>query len=296
MSEQAVLYDAPGPRAKRRVLVGTVFAGIVVAAVVAVVVLRLADADQFTMAKWGPLIDPGNERFAAVWRVIGRGLVKTLTAAILAMVFSVVLGTLIAVGRLSLGKSGRIPLIGLVELLRGVPVVISIYFASRVLPDAGLNFDALPGGGEMWYLVIGLTAYNMVIFAEVVRAGVLSLPRGQREAALATGLTNGQAMRLVLLPQAFRIMLPAIISQLVVVLKDTSLITFIGNYEELLGAGERLVQILRNPIQTFTAIAVIYIAINYSLSKLAQYLERRLSQAGRRGAQAVEAQTTTTGA
>ena len=82
-------------------------------------------------------------------------------------------------------------------------------------------------------------------------------------------------MRLVLLPQAFRVMLPAIISQLVVVLKDTSLVTFVGNYDELLSQGERVQRILDNPIQTFTVVALIYIAINYALSRLAQPVQRR---------------------
>ena len=131
-----------------------------------------------------------------------------------------------------------------------------------------------------WGLVIGLTAYNMVIFAEIVRAGVASLPRGQREAALATGLTNGQTMRIVLLPQAFRIMLPAIISQLVVVLKDTSLVTFVANYDELLSQGESIQRNLDNPIQTFTVVALIYIAINYTLGRLAQYLQRAAGPPG----------------
>ncbi|HZI96861.1 MAG TPA: amino acid ABC transporter permease [Actinomycetales bacterium] len=294
MSEQAVLYDAPGPKAKRRTLIGTAAAVVFIAGLVYVVISRLAERDQFAGAKWSPLLNPADEDFSLVWEVIAAGLVNTLKAAALAMVLSVVLGTLIAVARLSLGKTGRIPLIGLVELLRGLPVVIMIYFAVRVLPDVGVDLSFLPGGGVLWGLVIGLTAYNMVIFAEVVRAGVLSLPRGQREAALATGLTSGQTMRLVLLPQAFRVMLPAIISQLVVVLKDTSLITFVGNYEDLLGNGENIVQNLDNPIQTFTVIALIYIAINYGLSKLAQAIQRRQARAGRSAAERVEVQTTTT--
>lgn len=296
MSQDAVLYDAPGPRAKRRVAIGTGVALVLIAVLVGVVILRLVDREQFTMAKWGPLINPADESFSLVWNVIFEGLVNTLKAAALAMVFSVVLGTLIAVGRLSLGKAGRIPLIGLVELLRGLPVVILIYFAVRVLPDVGVDLSGLPGGQQLWGLVLGLTAYNMVIFAEVVRAGVLSLPRGQREAALATGLTNGQTMRLVLLPQAFRIMLPAIISQLVVVLKDTSLVAFVGNYNELLRNGENIQRNLDNPIQTFVVIALIYIAINYALSRLAQYIQRRQARAGRSAAERVEEQTTTTGA
>ncbi len=296
MSSEVVLYDAQGPKARRRTLIGTAVAVVLLVGLVVVVVQRLADRGQFSMALWGPLINPAEENFPAVWRILGTGLLNTLKAAALAMIFSMVIGTVIAVARLSLGRTGRMPLVGLVELLRGVPVVVSIYFATRVLPDVGLDFSGWPGGGQMWYLVIGLTAYNSVIFAEIVRAGVLSLPRGQNEAALAVGMTPSQSMRLVQLPQAFRIMLPAIISQLVVVLKDTSLIAFVGNYEELLGAGERLVQILDNPIQTFVVIALIYISINYALSKLAEFVQRRLSRSGQTAAERTEQETTTAGA
>jgi glutamate transport system permease protein len=285
MSQQAVLYDAQGPRARRRTRIGTVVASLVLAGLAYLVVRRLVEQGQFTMEKWGPLIDPGNEAFDAVWRLLGEGVVNTLKAAVIAMTLSIVLGTLIAVGRLSLGRTGRIPLVALVELLRGLPVVVLVYFGARVLDDVGVPLDQLPGGQTLWGLVIGLTAYNMVIFAEVVRAGIESLPRGQREAALATGLSNGQAMRLVLLPQAFRVMLPAIISQLVVVLKDTSLVTFVANYDELLSQGESIRRNLDNPIQTFTVVALIYIAINYTLGRLAQYFEGRQSRtAGRVGA------------
>jgi glutamate transport system permease protein len=251
----------------------------------------LIEQDQFSMEKWGPLIDPSNESFDSVWRLFGEGIVNTIRAAAIAMTLSVVLGTLIAVARLSLGRYGRLPLIGLVELFRGLPVVVLVYFGVRVLPDVGVDLRSLPGGQELWGLVIGLTAYNMVIFAEVVRAGVASLPRGQREAALATGLTNGQTMRIVLLPQAFRVMLPAIISQLVVVLKDTSLVTFVANYDELLSQGESIRRNLDNPIQTFIVVALLYIAINYALGRLAQYIQKRQGRASSRVAQVTDAGT-----
>ncbi|MGY1745663.1 amino acid ABC transporter permease [Blastococcus sp. SYSU D00695] len=283
MSEQTVLYDAQGPRARRRTRIGTVVALLVLAALGFLVVRRLADEGQFSMELWGPLIDPGNEAFDAVWRLLGIGIVNTLKAAAVAMVLSLVLGTLIAVARLSLGRVARIPLIGLVELFRGLPVVLLVYFGVRVLDDVGADLDGLPGGQVFWGLVIGLTAYNMVVFAEVIRAGVAALPRGQREAALATGLTNGQTMRIVLLPQAFRLMLPSVISQLVVVLKDTSLITFVANYDELLSQGESIQRNLDNPIQTFTVVALIYIVINYTLGRLAQVVQARQARGGRAG-------------
>lgn len=281
MSQETVLYDAQGPKARRRTRIGTAIAVVALLGLGYLVVQRLIERDQFSMEKWGPLIDPSDEAFDSVWRVFGEGIVNTIRAAAIAMVLSIGLGTLIAVARLSLGKTGRIPLIGLIELFRGLPVVVLIYFGVRVLPDVGVDLRDLPGGQALWGLVIGLTAYNMVIFAEVVRAGVESLPRGQREAALATGLTNGQTMRIVLLPQAFRVMLPAIISQLVVVLKDTSLVTFIANYDELLSQGESIRRNLDNPIQTFIVVALLYIAINYSLGRLAQYIQRRQARASR---------------
>jgi glutamate transport system permease protein len=290
MSQQdTVLYDAQGPKARRRTVIGTGIAVLALLALGVVVVRRLAAAGQFSMELWGPWIDPSNDAFEAVWRLVGEGIVNTLKAAALAMALSVVLGTLIAVARLSLGKVGRVPLIGLVELFRGLPVVLLIYFGVRVLPDIGIDLSGLPGGRVLWGLVLGLTLYNMVIFGEVVRAGVASLPRGQREAALATGLTNGQTMRIVLLPQAFRVMLPAIISQLVVVLKDTSLVTFIANYDELLSQGESIRRNLDNPIQTFFFIALIYIAINYTLGRLAQYIQARQGKASARVAKVTDA-------
>jgi len=279
--QQTVLYDAQGPRARRRTLIGTVVAVLVILGLAFLIYRRLDEQGQFSMEKWGPLIDPGNEVFDSVWRLIGTGILNTLRAAAVAMVLSIVLGTLIAVARLSLGRVGRIPLIGLVEIFRGLPVVVLVFIGVRVLPDIGLDLRGLPGGQVFWGLVIGLTVYNMVIFAEIVRAGVASLPRGQREAALATGLTNWQTMRIVLLPQAFRTMLPAIISQLVVVLKDTSLVTFIANFDELLSQGKSIQRNLGNPIQTFFVIGLIYVAINYCLGRLAQYIERRQGRVGR---------------
>ena len=177
-----------------------------------------------------------------------------------------------------------------------MPVVITIFFVWQVLPETPIDVGPLPGDDNLWFLVIGLTLYNSVIIAEIVRAGVLSLPRGQGEAARAVGMTEGQVMRTVLLPQAFRTMLPALISQLVVVLKDTSLVAFVGSYPELLGRGEDVQRILDNPIQTFTVVALLFIAINYALSRLAQAVQQRQSRRGRTSAAKVETQTTGTGA
>jgi len=273
-----VLFDAPGPVTRRRVLIFSVLTGIALLALLWWAGSRLAAQGQFEQEKWAPLFDPSNSDFPDVWNLIGQGLLHTLTAAGLAIVLSLVVGTAIGVARLSAGVVTRLPLVALIELFRGLPVIITIYLTSKLLPALGINVDGLPGGELLWFLVIGLTAYNCVIFAEIIRSGVVSLPKGQSEAALATGLSRGQTLRIILLPQAFRIMLPALISQIVVVLKDTSLIAVLGGYIEMLKQGGLLIQNLGNPIQTYLLIAIIFILINYTLSKFAEFVQRRVSR------------------
>lgn len=271
----SVLYDAPGPRSRRRTAIGSVVAGIAILAVVTLVVLRLAEQGQFDAQLWSPWLDPADENFTAVWSLIGEAAANTVLAAALAMAFSLVIGTLLALSRITAAAWYRWAIVGVIELLRGIPVVIAIFFAARVLPQFGIDLPTL------WYLVIGLTAYNSVIIAEIVRAGINSLPVGQREAAESIGLRRSQVLGSVLLPQAFRVMLPALISQLVVVLKDTSL-GFIISFEETVNTAGIIVQNLHNPIQTYLIIAVLFIVVNYLLSKFAVYLERRLSR-GKKG-------------
>ena len=270
----SVLFDAPGPRARRRVLIGSVVAGVALAGVAVMVVQRLADNGQFEGSMWGPLLNPSDESFGPLWRLLWGGMRATLAAAVWAMAFSFVLGTLMAVTRITARPWYRWLVVSVIELLRGVPVVMAIFFASRVLPEIGVDLSLL------WYLVIGLTAYNAVVIGEIIRAGVAALPRGQTEAAYAVGLTRWGALRLILLPQAFRIMLPALISQLVVILKDTSLGTFIS-YEELLRRGGFAVQNLGNPLQLYLLIGVLFISVNYGVGRLAVLVERRVSR-GRR--------------
>jgi glutamate transport system permease protein len=267
----SVLFDAPGPRARRRILAGSAVAGVVLAALAVLVLRRLADNGQFDGVKWNPLVNPSDENFGPLWRSLWGGLRATLAAAVFAMIFSLSLGTLLAVTRITAQPWYRWLVVSVIELLRGVPVVMAIFFASRVLPQVGVHLSL------RWYLVIGLTAYNAVVIAEIIRSGVAALPRGQTEAAYAIGLTRWAALRLILLPQAFRIMLPALISQLVVILKDTSLGAFIS-YEELLRRGSLAVQTLRNPLQLYLLIGLLFIAVNFTLSRLAVVAEQRISR------------------
>ncbi|GAA4878447.1 amino acid ABC transporter permease [Saccharopolyspora cebuensis] len=282
MTTNSVLYETPGPQAKRRSLIGSAVVGLALAGVLAWVLVRLGTQGQLTAEKWGPVLNPADGTFTALWSLLGRGLANTAAAAALAMVFSLVIGTLLAVTRLVSAPWYRWLVVGVVEVLRGVPVVIAIFFAARVLPEFGLQLPTL------WFLVIGLTAYNSVIIAEIVRAGILALPKGQSEAAYAIGLRRGQVLTTVLLPQAFRAMMPALISQLVVIVKDTSL-GFIIAYVDVLRQAQVIIQNLNNPIQMFFVVGVLFIVINYALSRVATYTERRLSR-GRKGSTVVTAE------
>jgi glutamate transport system permease protein len=263
MSE-AVLYDVAGPRGRRRILIGSVAGLVLVALVVGVAVARLAANDVFEAERWRVLTR------SDLLELLGRGLVATLRAAAVAMVLAMALGALLAVGRLSRRRWLAVPAGAWVELFRGLPLLLVILFLFLGLPAAGVTISTF------WALVGGLTLYNSAVLGEIFRAGVLSLPLGQTEAASAIGLRRGQTLRLILLPQAVRRMLPALISQGVTLLKDTSL-GFVIAYAELLRVGRNAVEFLGGPysIPVYTAIAVVYIAVNASLSFLARWLDRR---------------------
>ncbi|MBA8825651.1 glutamate transport system permease protein [Saccharopolyspora lacisalsi] len=273
----SVLYETPGPRAKRRAFYASFGVGAALLAAAAWALIQLGRRGQLTAEKWGPLIDPTNATFATLWNFLGQGLLRTLQVAALAMALSLVIGTALALTRITSAAWYRWAVVGVVELLRGIPVVIAIFFAARVLPELGIDLPTA------WYLVIGLTAYNSVIIAEILRAGILSLPRGQSEAAYAIGMRRRQVLFSVLLPQAFRSMLPALISQLVVVLKDTSL-GFVIGYQEFVRQGQISIQELNNPIQAYFVIAVVFIVVNYALSRVAVFTEHRLSRRSAAGA------------
>ena len=263
MSE-TVLYDVQGPRARRRVLVLSLV-GLALLAVLVLLAVRRLDANgQFEPRLYEPFF---NEPL--LWKRIGEGLLNTLKAAGYALVLALLLGVVLAFGRLSHRAFIRVPAIAVVEFFRATPLLLLILFFFLAFP---LAFDIRLE--PIWALVLGLTLYNGSVIAEIIRAGVLSLPKGQTEAALAIGLRRGQSLRIILLPQAVRIMLPALISQLVVLLKDTSL-GFVVNFEELLRTGNQLVQVLDNPIQLYVVIAAIFIIINMALSSLATWLEGR---------------------
>jgi len=267
MSAPSVLFDAPGPRGRRRVLLGNVLAGLVVAAIVVWVLVRLGDKGQLAGAMWQPFVT------GRVWvDYIIPGLTNTLKAAGLAIVGSLVLGLLLGLGRLTPVGAVRAVCGTVVEFFRAIPVLLMmIFFWLGLARVEAIPRDQLP----LVAVVLALVLYNGSVVAELVRSGVHGLPRGQREAALATGLTHGQSLRSVEVPQALIAMLPSVISQLVVILKDTAL-GYIITYPEMLSNGRRLGVQDGNVVPALLVIAVVFITINYTLTWVAHRLSRRL--------------------
>jgi glutamate transport system permease protein len=263
----AVLFDVPGPRARRRHVIGTVVAGLALAVLAGWVLWVLWDKEQITAEQWEPFIEPN------IVELLYEGLVATLTAAAVAIALAVAFGALFASGRLSDHAWLRWPSIVVIEFFRAVPLLLLIFFLF-------LGF----GGplGTFWALVLGLMLYNGSVLAEIFRAGILSVPRGQSEAGYAIGMRKSQVMRQILAPQAVRSMLPAIISQCVVALKDTAL-GFIIGAPGIVRDAERIyiAPQYNNPLAVGIVLAAIFIIINYSLSRLATYLESRMRREGR---------------
>lgn len=270
MTTATVLFDVPGPRARRRQRIGTGIGLVVVLGLVGVALWRLGANGQLEPERWSVLFDPSS----GVPRAFGTALVNTLKVAAVGMVAATVLGALLAVGRLSEHPWLRIPVTTVIEFFRAVPLLILILFCLLYLPTLGIRI------GPFGALALGLTLYNMAVLAEIFRAGILSVDRGQSEAALALGMRKYQVMSLVLVPQAVRRMLPVLIAQLVVLLKDSSL-GFIVGYFELLRQSRSLVEFFnfkfgdRYTFQIYVAAAVIYIVVNVALSTLARLVERR---------------------
>lgn len=259
----SVLYDAPGPKAVVRNRVYAVVGSLAIIALLAVGVMRLADKGHLAPEMWDIF------NYSGIRQNIADGVLATLKVFGLAAIGSLVLGVVLAVGRLSDHKPVRWLATAFIELFRSIPLLITIYAIW-----VGFLTDY-----SMWALATGLSVYNGCVQAEVLRAGINSVPKGQSEAAYALGMSKTQVMLGVLMPQAVRAMLPTIISQLVVTLKDTSL-GYIILYPELLNtarliASNTLVNGQYPYVSTIVVIGVIYVAMCLLLSALATWIEKR---------------------
>jgi len=275
MSTQSVLYDAPGPKARARNRLYTVLFVLVLLLVGYFVYKGFDEKGQWAGALWKPFID------GSTWtQFVLPGLLNTLKAAALAIVIALPIGALLGIGRMSEHKWIRIPAGAVVEFFRAIPVLLLMVFAASFYAYyTGLESDTRP----LFAAVTGLVLYNGSVLAEVFRAGILALPKGQTEAASALGLRKTQTMTNVLLPQAVTLMLPALVSQLVVILKDTALAGQLTiGYDELIRGTGPITGNFNNTIPTLIVVAIIFIVLNLLLTRFASYLERKL--AGRKKA------------
>ncbi|MGJ0152418.1 amino acid ABC transporter permease [Streptomyces sp. CH8.1] len=266
----SVLYDTPGPRAKVR---NWIYSGIFVVLFGLVLWWALSlmgEKGQLDADKWTPFVTDSQ-----VWTTyLLPGLLETLKAGALSMVIALPLGAALGIGRLSDHAWVRAAVGAWVEFFRAIPVLMLMLFSSALY--APQLMDVPSDTRPFWAVVTGLVLYNSAVIAEIVRAGVLSLPKGQAEAAKAIGLRKGQTMTHVLLPQAVTAMLPALVSQLVVILKDTALGGALLGFAELLSMNRQIAANYSNTIATMFVIALIYIAVNFALTVLASWLEKRL--------------------
>jgi glutamate transport system permease protein len=272
MSSASVLFDAPGPRARVRNHAISAITVVVTLLVIWIVYSALKSKGQLDAEKWKPFLT-GN-----LWKTyILPGVQGTLIAAAVSIVLALLLGFVLGVGRMSTHPAVRWPCSVFVEFFRAVPVLIMMIFAyflyafNDVFPSKHL---ALAG------VITGLTLYNGAVIAEIVRAGVNALPRGQSEAASALGMRWGQTMRSILLPQAVTSMLPVLISQLVVVLKDTA-IGYQITYLEMVRQGTQVGASYSNYVPALIVIAVLMISVNFALSSFAVWLEGRMRRSRR---------------
>ncbi|TQK69626.1 amino acid ABC transporter permease [Nocardioides sp. SLBN-35] len=259
----SVLYDAPGPRTIARHRLYTALTAVAVVAGIVGLALFLDSKGQLAYSKWEQFVTPKYVRALLV-----DGLLKTLQMAFSSIIGAVLFGVVFGIGKLSDHRPVRWACALVVEFFRAVPVLLLMIF---IFYTWGIG----DGFGPYWSVVLALTLYNGAVLAEVFRAGVLAVPKGQAEAAYAIGMRKTQVMTLILLPQAVKIMLPAIISQCVVALKDTSLgyyivapgLTYIGKamWTEFPGTH----------FQTAVVLAFLYISVNLVLTVVATWVQKK---------------------
>jgi glutamate transport system permease protein len=269
-----VLFDEPGPRGRRLTRIATVVVVVVIAALIAAAVWQFAVHGQFARRRWLPF------RVSQIWTVLLLpGLANTLKVTVVATALTLPLGGLVALARLSrnrlLSGTARV----YVEVFRSLPVLLLLYVAQLGLPRAGITLPIL------WQLTVPIVISATAYVAALVRAGVQSLDRGQTEAAMSIGLPYWPSMRLVILPQVLRRLLPALITEVVAVLIATTL-GYAVSYTELLHNAQTVGQLYQVPVQAYLVVAMIYIAINGALSQLATRVQRRQSAGPRTGREA----------
>ena len=261
-SMRDALYEAPGPKTRRAIRIGTAVALVAIAAAVFAIVRRFWLTGQLAARYWYFFLN------ASTWRFLGSGLLGTFEVALTAGVIALVLGTLLMLGRTSgvraLCAACRI----VTEFFRGIPSILLIYFFFLVVPQYGIRMTSF------WMITLPVAFAASGVIAEVLRAGVNAVPKGQVEAALSLGFMPMRVMLKIVLPQAIRYVIPSLISQLVVVVKDTT-VAYVVSYPDLMQNARVLITNYDALVSVYFTVAIIYILINYAINQASVYMARR---------------------
>ncbi|HSJ46106.1 MAG TPA: amino acid ABC transporter permease [Euzebyales bacterium] len=258
----SVLTEDLGPRGRHRVQIANWISLLAVLAIVAFVIYRIAVTGNFAPELYEQFVnlDEGWLEFVIA------GLGNTIKAALIAMVFATAIGFFFALARIARNPISRALARVYIDVFRSIPLLLLILFGFFGIQQF---FDI----SQLIGLIIGLTLYNSAVLAEIFRAGILSLSKGQSEAASSLGMTYWQSMQLVILPQAVRRMTPAIVAQLATLTKDTSLGFVIGYEEALRRAGALAQAPPSNQLQAFVFAGILYFIVIFALARFARRLE-----------------------
>ncbi|MFT4191631.1 MAG: amino acid ABC transporter permease [Comamonas sp.] len=248
-----LLFGAPNPRTRTTLRVSSAIAAAVLLLLATAIVLRFQAAGQLDGALWAFFAQP------STWAFLAQGLLGTLASAAMAAAIALTLGLVLLVGRLARPRLLRWPSIALIEFLRGTPTLLLIYVCFLVLPQAGVKLSTY------WMLTLPVGLSTAAVVAEVYRAGVLAVPRGQAGAARSLGMTEAQVFRLVVFPQALRYIIPALVAQLVIVVKDTTF-GYVVTYGELMQNAKVLIANYQALVPVYLVVAALYCLVNYAIS------------------------------
>jgi len=262
VSMRDALYEAPGPRTRRRTIIGTVISLILLAAGIAFVIRQFYITDQLNPKYWSFFT-----RWTT-WRFLLTGFWGTLRVAFVAGIIAMLLGLILMLGRISPNKILSAACHVITDLFRSLPSLLLIYFFFLVIPKYGIRMPSF------WMITIPVALAASGVLAEVFRAGVNAVPKGQTEAAMSIGMTHGKITRKIVLPQALRIVVPSLVSQLVVVVKDTT-VAYVVSYPDLMQNARVLISNYDALVSMYFVVALIYIALNYATNQFSVYLAHR---------------------
>lgn len=256
-----ILFGAPSPRAKAITQVMSVAAAGVLLLLLAGIAAQFRSAGQLDGRLWAFFSWP------STWAFLGQGLLGTLKSAAMAGVIALTLGLVLLLGRLARSRLLRWPSVAAIEFLRGTPTLLLIYVCFLVLPSVGIKLSTY------WMLTLPIGLSTAAVVAEVYRAGVLAVPRGQTDAARSLGMTEAQVFFSIVFPQAVRYIVPALVAQLVIVVKDTTF-GYVVTYGELMQNAKVLIANYQSLVPVYLVVAALYCLVNYAISRASRWLGR----------------------